>query len=70
LQPEFTLKVVTKWLFLWHHCLGKRHGYINRRRGKRGWRDIPFAKISGRSGTSLLSLLLSRTQQYIPQRSD
>jgi hypothetical protein len=56
--------------FLWHHRLGKRHGYIDRRRGKRGQRDIPFVKISGRSGTSMLSSLLSRTRWYILQRSD
>jgi hypothetical protein len=59
-----------KRTFLWYRCLGKRHRYVNRRRGKRGRRNISFAKISRRSGTSTLSSLLSRTRRYILQRSD
>jgi hypothetical protein len=59
-----------KRTFLWYCSLSQRHQYVNRRRGKRGGRDIPFVKISRRSGTSTLSSLLSRTWRYILQRSD
>jgi hypothetical protein len=58
-----------KRTFLWYHSFGQRHGYVNRRRGKRGRRDIPFVKISRRSGMSTLGMLLSRTWWCILQRS-
>jgi hypothetical protein len=59
-----------KRMFLWYCSLSQRHWYVNRRRGKRGRRNISFMKISRRSGPSMLSSLLSRTRQYILQRSD